>query len=427
MDLGDLDLDFEWPVPANQQGMDLDAPLGDPEPIEEEDKFDDPEAVTEETIDKVFNERSKARDWCVTVTWDGVLTPEDHAERMGRIFDKGSLHWLNYQGEKTSLLKLHLQVFLQCKSDRSMMDVVKWFMKEGYKHPHVKRRFGTPRQAAGYCALDLEPPTKEGKPNPKAGQQKYFPEVAKRAMYGTLQHPDSKQGTRTDILKIHSKIFTDGLSTFDIIRDDPNALRMVNMVEKAVNLKACGSLHPRKNTKLIWIYGATGLGKDNLRRQLFPGAYERPSHKGSSGFWNGYAGESVIIYPDFDPSCWYKEMNGELLFICDRNPYKLNLKGSFGYCQAETIVFTSKWHYQDCFSKHHQYQDWQRRFRDYMPEMYEFTAKGKCKRLANPLYVPPGTEILETVIEEGTIPESDLELLEPEPVSAPNYNCNHEN
>ena len=75
-------------------------------------------------------------------------------------------------------------------------------------------------------------------------------------------------------------------------------------------------------------------------------------------WWDGYAGESVVIIwdePDSDIEF------GQLLQLCDRYEHRVEVKGGFVQFIAKLIIFTSNFHPETLFAKHANYAAFSRR------------------------------------------------------------------
>jgi len=86
-------------------------------------------------------------------------------------------------------------------------------------------------------------------------------------------------------------------------------------------------------TKVVVIWGSTGIGKSRWCQQTFPEAYWKPKGK----WWNGYAGQETVVMDDF---YGWLEIDC-LLRVCDRYPLIIEKKGSVVQFLAKRIIFTS--------------------------------------------------------------------------------------
>lgn len=343
----------------------------------------------------------QAKDWCFTYHFHDTESAREAIKKaIDTLRTKDCIVYFVLQGEKTVEGRPHLQGFIQCRSRRTLKDVLK--ILADFPGVHLEKRRGSPREASDYCKADVEPAMKNGKPNPKAGEQKHFPEVYERVEHGELQRADDKPGKRTDVERLWSAIYGDEKTEAEMFQDHPETIKFHSGVRAAIAKRDLGTRHLRKQMKIIWIWGDSGTGKDNLRRKMFPELgpqYLRTSEK-ANNFWRDYTGEKVVCYIDFNPDAWDDRLNNELLMIGDREAYNTNIKNGSGYLQAEVIIFTSRWHWSDCFIGHDQQKDWRRRIKDYCEYEYMFTGLGRCKKIKNNQFKEALEEIPDAIIEE---------------------------
>jgi len=123
-------------------------------------------------------------------------------------------------------------------------------------------------------------------------------------------------------------------------------------IRNARGIKEYLSLLPppnRDSIEVIAAIGLPGIGKTKWAHETYPGAYWKEP---SSEYFDGYSGQSVIIFDDFHGNLPFETF----LRILDRYPCRLNVKGAMVACNATTIVITSntgvaEW-YPGVFSKH---------------------------------------------------------------------------
>lgn len=84
-----------------------------------------------------------------------------------------------------------------------------------------------------------------------------------------------------------------------------------------------------------WWFGPTGVGKSRKAFETFgDSAYIKMNDK----WWDGYAGQNIVIFDDYRPNlCPFNE----LLRILDRYPFRVQLKGSSMELSATTFVITT--------------------------------------------------------------------------------------
>ncbi len=109
---------------------------------------------------------------------------------------------------------------------------------------------------------------------------------------------------------------------------------------KAFTLYRSLHVEPRStfDTLHIW-YGVTGAGKSYLARSTFPGAYWTPG--GKDEWYDGYDGQKCIVIDELDP---HTIPIRRLLRLANPYPLKLQVKGGFVECVAQTVVITHNEH-----------------------------------------------------------------------------------
>ena len=87
----------------------------------------------------------------------------------------------------------------------------------------------------------------------------------------------------------------------------------------------------------VWFYGAPGTGKSFAARSMYPNAYMKAQNK----WFDGYAGEAVIILDDFD---FGGKCLGHLLKIwLDKYPCSAETKGGSVQLQHRVFIVTSNY------------------------------------------------------------------------------------
>ncbi|QMW69014.1 replication-associated protein [Crucivirus-520] len=96
----------------------------------------------------------------------------------------------------------------------------------------------------------------------------------------------------------------------------------------------------------FWICGSPGTGKSVWARQMCPGyeIYYKPANK----WWDGYAGEPVVLIEDVDPQrCEYLDYH--LKIWSDRYPFRGDVKHHSAVLRPRTIIVTSNYTITQCF------------------------------------------------------------------------------
>lgn len=96
-----------------------------------------------------------------------------------------------------------------------------------------------------------------------------------------------------------------------------------------------------------WRWGESGSGKSRSVRDEYPGAYWKAINK----WWCGYAGESVVVIEDIDPTV---SQIGPLIAMLkhwtDHYPFRAEMKGGSQMIRPEKIIFTSQYTIEQVFN-----------------------------------------------------------------------------
>lgn len=151
--------------------------------------------------------------------------------------------------------------------------------------------------------------------------------------YGNLT---DDSGNRSDLDIIYAEI-AQGTPIYDIMSRFPRQF----MRNHAAISKLCAMYdRPRPYgacTVEIW-WGVTGSGKSHKAFHEYPHAY-RKSIPGK--WWEGYRGESVVVFEEFNPNEDKELRLPELLKILDKYPYQVEIKGASMQLKANHFIFTT--------------------------------------------------------------------------------------
>lgn len=225
------------------------------------------------------------------------------------IAEWGPTTYAVYQFEVSATGTLHMQVYVEFSTSVRLRTIQSYPGLEGC---HVERRRGSSEQAAAYC--------KKRDPSFLYGYWEF----------GTI----ARQGRRSDLESVRRDI-DEGASELQVAQ---------NHFGSFCRYHRSFSLYRRLSaTKRNWpmeilvFYGPTGTGKTRHAYETYPNAYFQPP-----GQWfDDYAGEETVIIDEMVGSRFSFRM---LLLMCDRYPYKVQVKGSFREFTSRRIVFTSNYH-----------------------------------------------------------------------------------
>lgn len=175
---------------------------------------------------------------------------------------------------------------------------------------HFESAFGTAAQCIEYCTKEDKEAYIHGEPE------------------------GSRQGKRNDLGEILQSI-KNGANMVDLAEQNPQQwVQYRKAFEEYKQMVA-----PRRDwpTQLVFITGPTGTGKTMHAQELKP----TPVFWVSDNYLNGYHGEEVILFDDFN----YKKMSWEhFLVMTDRYAHTVNIKGGSMNFAPKTIIFTSNEH-----------------------------------------------------------------------------------
>lgn len=251
----------------------------------------------------------RCRGWCFTIN---NYTDSDERLLVQFFDDNPKCEYLIFGREVGENGTPHLQGYLYCENARSGSAIRHAIGDRG----HWEAAKASPTQNKAYCSKQATPsnPVVELGRLPVQGKCKPLTQVVKDQCSGVNVSDYIRDG-RFDDAATWVRHFK-GLA----------ALRFETSVPRS----------PSNPVTVYWCYGPTGSGKSRWAHETFPGAYYHPQ----AGKWfDGYKGESVVIFDDFRP-CNELAYNW-LLKVCDIYPMKVPIKGAMAELCATTIVFTT--------------------------------------------------------------------------------------
>lgn len=211
----------------------------------------------------------------------------------------------------------HYQGYIEFKKKTTLGRIHNMFGGE-FHGVHVEARRGKQAEAIAYCYKPTSP-----YPDHNDGSFIEGPWV-----YGAPK----MQGERSDILELHQLVAT-GPTMKTVIDTLPH-----QFYKYSTSIVRALPYYQRKRDRTIaptvhLLYGATGLGKSRWAWDTFPDLFPKQASK----WWDGYNGETVVLFEDYAGCIAFDEF----LRILDRYPLSIQTKG--GSCQllATTFVITS--------------------------------------------------------------------------------------
>lgn len=143
------------------------------------------------------------------------------------------------------------------------------------------------------------------------------------------------QGKRTDIIEIKQMV-KDGSNIRNILELETINLQTIKIAEKMLTY-----MEKKRNwkTKVIWCYGATGVGKSRwVEEQCKKDSQDTYYCGNTNKWWNGYDGHETVVIDDMRRDfCKFHTM----LKLLDRYPFEIECKGGSRQLLAKTIYITN--------------------------------------------------------------------------------------
>ena len=218
----------------------------------------------------------------------------------------------------------HLQGFVYFSTEKSMKQ-----MKEIHPTAHWEPMRGTVDQASEYCK-------KEGdyfEAGVKPLNQREKGECGKQSI--EERWALAKAGQFEQLPPEHLKIYKYIHSLYSEVADRPELDN-------------------------VWVQGHTGCGKSRWVRETYPVFYTKPMNK----WWDGYAGEEVVVLDDFDPR-HAEHLSYYLKIWADHYSFNAEVKGGMIRVRPKTVIVTSQYAIEDCFKETAERDAIARRFRVY--------------------------------------------------------------
>jgi len=247
--------------------------------------------------------------------------------------------------------KWHLQGYVQLERNRQLP----WLKKNVSDTAHFEVQRGSNEQARDYCMKDesrLDGPYELGDFKPSRG----------------------RQGERNDLLKCKDMVEKEGATLKQLMSSEETfvaAIKYHNGLNKFIQFHS-KQRDPSNGIENICIVGPPGAGKSHYAATTYPDAYR----KTKSQWWDGYSGQDVVIYDDFN-SPWFEW--DEFMKILDIYPISVQVKGSTINLANTVNVFTSnvpptKWFKNEKFKDISMIRALCRRFSDPMGKVITMNA-----------------------------------------------------
>lgn len=251
-----------------------------------------------------------SRYWCFTTN---NYTDED-LNQLNDIGNSEDVRYLVYGKELSTLLTPHLQGFVIFNKPQRFNGAL--LKLPNGSHLEQRSKNSTNQQAADYCKKDDD-----------------------YVEHGILK----SQGHRSDLDVVADKI-KQGVSMQDVAIDHSSTY-----IRNYRGIAAFKSLLTQDYTpdtvRGIWYVGSPGTGKSRKAREDNPEAYLKSQNK----WWDGYAGEKVVIWDDLDRGA--VGLGHHLKIWTDRYPCSGEIKGGIVKLQHDKMIVTSNYTIEDLWGE----------------------------------------------------------------------------
>lgn len=252
---------------------------------------------------------SSSRFWCVTIN----NYSEDELQEVYRLV--GDMDLVTYAIIAKEIGKQgtpHLQAYIEWRKAKGIMAIKE--LGESFRRAHLEVRRGTRHQAISYCKKDSD-----------------YREFGEEATEDAFSQKMSKEELRQLCLEGGSRaVARDPRATLNNIK---TARALLEEIEPARNAE--------EPIKVIWYYGATGIGKSRRARYEAIDKFgeDEVYRKAEMSKWfNGYDRHKAVIIDDYRDSWWPFT---EILRLLDRYPTQVEIKGGMRQWVPECIWVTS--------------------------------------------------------------------------------------
>jgi len=103
-------------------------------------------------------------------------------------------------------------------------------------------------------------------------------------------------------------------------------------------------IQPRtERPKVIWLYGKTGAGKTHTATHNDGDDVVDYFVKDGSKWWDGYEGQTVVIFEDFDANGWTSKQYRDFLRWTDNTTIKVQTKGGYTNLNSPYMYVTCEY------------------------------------------------------------------------------------
>ena len=288
--------------------------------------------------------------WCITINnpteLDGLAFWTAKKQEMEASYVVAQLE----KGEEEETP--HYQAYVHFKTQKSFNQLKKWFPRA-----HLEKAKGSPQQNRDYC-------TKEGRVD------------------GPWELGDCPQKGRRMDLEALQRDLDEGKSIANIRSEHfPAYMRYSRAI---LDYRLMTAKRRDWAMQIICLWGPTGTGKSRYCHETWPGAYWKTKNSGTMQFWDGYAGEEVIIVDEFYGWLTFDFM----LRFLDRYPCNLEVKHGTVPISAKTIVFTSNKHPREWYPNSRYQWDELNPLKRRLNEIIEFPRAPSTPPLSNETDLP---------------------------------------
>lgn len=248
----------------------------------------------------MVNNNKRSRAWCFTLN--------NYTEEEVKSLDTLKCRYLIYGREVGDEGTPHLQGYVYFNTLKSFKQVKKLLLRA-----HLEEARGDPDQNIAYCSKDGDVVVRGDKP---IGGKRKTATMAERMERNKLMKTES----------LNALVDTGVLNILDV-RKLKNARLDLAQEGPPTESVACRG---------EWYYGAPGTGKTHKARTENPGAYIKAQNK----WWDGYAGEDVVILDDLDTNV----LGHYLKIWADKWACKGEVKGGHVNLRYSKFIVTSNYH-----------------------------------------------------------------------------------